>query len=327
MTIFGNDVPSTAAYSGFYLLDYGIVADAVNALPTSTITNPDGSITTITYSATATNISRAGSYTADGIATVTLDDPTGSASANITFYVGGTSFTIDNLSLNITLIDLVNQINTAAHAAGADLTASIGDANNLVLTSSRGYTIGVEVTVQATGANITEATIHLDRLLHGANFQIFTSAELGGGASSVTASAVLVGNLTVTQTTTTTVTGLRLGDFVIGSDTGSQFKNLYSIDVNTNEGAEVGMLIADMALRTVDNIRSQIGAVINNLQSIFDAQKVAYDNTKQAENVIRNTDYAEEMTNFTTLQIKMQSTIAMLAQANTLPQLVLQLLR
>jgi flagellin len=54
---------------------------------------------------------------------------------------------------------------------------------------------------------------------------------------------------------------------------------------------------------------------------------VAYDNTKQAESVIRNTDYAEEMSNFTTLQIRMQSTIAMLAQANALPQLVLQLLR
>ncbi|MFZ8859037.1 MAG: flagellin [Thermocrinis sp.] len=86
-------------------------------------------------------------------------------------------------------------------------------------------------------------------------------------------------------------------------------------------------MIVSKALQKVDTIRSQIGAVMNNLQSIFDAQKVAYDNTKQAENVIRNTDYAEEMSNFTSLQIKMQSTIAMLAQANALPQLVLQLLR
>jgi flagellin len=86
-------------------------------------------------------------------------------------------------------------------------------------------------------------------------------------------------------------------------------------------------MIVSKALQKVDTVRSQIGAVINNLQSIFDTQKVVYDNTKQAENVIRNTDYAEEMTNFTTLQIRLQSTIAMLAQANTLPQLALQLIR
>ncbi|HIQ31776.1 MAG TPA: flagellin, partial [Aquifex aeolicus] len=77
----------------------------------------------------------------------------------------------------------------------------------------------------------------------------------------------------------------------------------------------------------VDTVRSQIGAVMNNLQSIYDAQKVAYDNTREAENVIRNVDFAKEMSEFTTLQIRMQSGVAMLAQANTLPQLVLQLLR
>ncbi len=66
---------------------------------------------------------------------------------------------------------------------------------------------------------------------------------------------------------------------------------------------------------------------MNNLQAIFDAQKVAYDNTKEAESVIRNTDYAAEMSNFVSYQIRMQATVAMLAQANTLPQLVLQLMR
>jgi flagellin len=109
--------------------------------------------------------------------------------------------------------------------------------------------------------------------------------------------------------------------------TGATLKNLYTIDLSTNAGAERALMIVSKALQKVDTVRSQIGATMNNLQSIFDAQKVAYDNTKQAESVIRNTDYAEEMSNFTTLQIRMQSTIAMLAQANALPQLVLQLLR
>lgn len=116
-------------------------------------------------------------------------------------------------------------------------------------------------------------------------------------------------------------------NFDIASGSSATFSNLYTIDLSTNAGAERVLMIVSKALQKVDTIRSQIGAVMNNLQPIFDAQKVGYDNTKQAESVIRNTDYAEEMSNFTSLQIKMQSTIAMLAQASALPQLVLQLLR
>jgi flagellin len=116
-------------------------------------------------------------------------------------------------------------------------------------------------------------------------------------------------------------------NFEIASGSSAIFSNLYTIDLSTNARAERALMIVSKALQKVDTIRSQIGATMNNLQSIFDAQKVGYDNTKQAENVIRNTDYAEEMSNFTTLQVKMQSTMAMLAQANALPQMVLQLLR
>jgi len=147
--------------------------------------------------------------------------------------------------------------------------------------------------------------------------------------SGTEAAAAKVGDLYIARDTafTASLPTSGLGNYVIGSNTSSQFKNLYSVDVTTNEGAEVGMLIAEMAQRTVDKIRAQIGATMNNLQSIFDSQKVAYDNTKEAESVIRNTDYAKEMAEFTTYQIRMQATIAMLAQANTLPQLVLQLLR
>ncbi len=119
----------------------------------------------------------------------------------------------------------------------------------------------------------------------------------------------------------------QFGNFIVGSSSNSEFKNLYGLNVTTNEGAEIAMLATQIALRKVDSIRSQIGATMNNLQSIFESQKVAYDNTKEAESVIRNTDYAKEMSEFTTYQIRMQATVAMLGQANTLPQLVLQLLR
>ena len=216
--------------------------------------------------------------------------------------------------------ELIERINRATATAGADLSAS-RSGNRLVLTSSQGYTIGLTVSLSsATG------TINIHQLIND------LSDKSSGTVDSVTgtaAAAAKVGDLYIARDTafSADLPDTGLGDYVIGSNTGSQFKNLYSIDVTTNEGAEVSMLIAEMALRTVDNIRAQIGATMNNLQSIFDAQKVAYENTKAAESVIRNTDYAKEMSEFTTYQIRMQATIAMLAQANTLPQLVLQLLR
>jgi flagellin len=107
-------------------------------------------------------------------------------------------------------------------------------------------------------------------------------------------------------------------NFDIASGASTPLSNLYSIDLYTNAGAERATVIVSKALQKMDTIRSQIGATMNNLQSIFDTQKVGYDNIKQAENVVRNTDYAKEMTDFTTLQIKMQPTMAMLAQANAL---------
>ncbi|MCI4454473.1 MAG: flagellin [Thermodesulfobacterium sp.] len=302
----------TNGSSTFYLLDAGVIANEVNS-----------KLGDIGFKAKAVNVSVGNEYTA--IADV-------SGTANLTFYVGGKTVNITGLDTAVSLDTLIEEINRAAATAGADLSAS-RSGNRLVLTSSQGYTIGLSVSISPTDSNAaTSATINIDQLINDLEGK---SAGSVTAVSGTTAAAAKVGDLYIARDTAFTASlppssatkPSGLGDYVIGSSTGSQFKNLYSIDVTTNEGAEVGMLIAEMAQRTVDKIRAQIGATMNNLQSIFDSQNVAYDNTKEAESVIRNTDYAKEMSEFTTYQIRMQATVAMLAQANTLPQLVLQLLR
>ena len=308
----GNRVvdASSGSYSNgtdtFYLLDAGVIANEVNS-----------KLGDIGFKAKAVNVSIGAEYTA-------IADVAGTA--DLTFYVGGKTVSITGLDTTVSLDTLIEKINRAAATAGADLSAS-RSGNRLVLTSSQGYTIGLEVQITPSDTAVTTATINIDQLINdldGKSKGTVTSATGG-----LTAAAAKVGDLYIARDTafTASIQTSELGEYVIGSSTGSQFKNLYSIDVTTNEGAEVGMLIAEMAQRTVDKIRAQIGATMNNLQSIFDSQKVAYDNTKEAESVIRNADYAKEMAEFTTYQIRMQATIAMLAQANTLPQLVLQLLR
>jgi len=295
-------VNASSKFGDTYLLDAGVIANEVNS-----------KLGDIGFKAKAVNVSVGEEYTA--IANV-------SGTATLTFYVGGISFSLTGLDTRISLDELIERINRAAATAGADLSAS-RSGNRLVLTSSQGYTIGLSVTVDT---DADEVTINIHQLINDLSGK---SAGIVRSVTGTEAAAAKVGDLYIARDTAFSANLLDrgLGDYVIGSATGSQFKNLYSIDVTTNEGAKVSMLIAEMALRTVDNIRAQIGATMNNLQSIFDAQKVAYENTKAAESVIRNTDYAKEMSEFTTYQIRMQATIAMLAQANTLPQLVLQLLR
>ncbi len=232
----------------------------------------------------------------------------------------------------ITLSELVSAINGQAQANGYNLTATAE--NGKLVLQTNGETIGVEVDITRSASSADTTVVDLSKILQGTTTSITSS-----GTNGATAAGVLVGDLSIAglnsfsyDFSAVSATASPYG-LALKSDTGfvptgsAAFKNLYQIDVTTNSGAEDALLIVDKALKKVDTVRSQIGAVMNNLQSIYDAQKVAYDNTKEAENVIRNVDYAEEMSRFTTYQIRMQSGIAMLAQANQLPQLVLQLLR
>ena len=271
-------------------------------------------------------------YIGDGTKTFTVNF--GSISAWDSDPTGGAAF---SYTANFaTLDELVARINSAAASNGAPVRA-INEGGRLKLVTDNGETIAVEAFFNGSDIDAGEsltATINLGQILQGAGT---SSVTLNNSATDRYIAAVKVGTVVIGGFDTFKFEYSGVSDDGTSADEGLNFdiasgenvslKSLYAIDVTTNPGAEEALMIVSKALQKVDTARAQIGAVMNNLQSIFDAQKVSYDNTKEAENVIRNTDYAEEMTNFTKLQIKMQSTIAMLAQANQMPQLVLQLLR
>lgn len=83
----------------------------------------------------------------------------------------------------------------------------------------------------------------------------------------------------------------------------------------------------DVALRSVNAVRSNLGATMNRLESTINNLSVQETNMQSAESVIRDTDFALETTEFTRNQILNQSSTAMLAQANSVPQSVLSLLQ
>jgi flagellin len=95
----------------------------------------------------------------------------------------------------------------------------------------------------------------------------------------------------------------------------------------TGAGASSALASIDAALKEVTTTRSTIGSYQNRLESTISNLGVAVENLSASMSRIRDTDMAEEMTNFSKLQILQQAGTAMLAQSNALPQGVLGLLR
>ncbi|HUI71816.1 MAG TPA: flagellin, partial [Spirochaetia bacterium] len=85
--------------------------------------------------------------------------------------------------------------------------------------------------------------------------------------------------------------------------------------------------VIDHALRLVNKQRADLGAYQNRLEYAMKGLAVGAENLQAAESLIRDTDMASQMVEFVKDQILVQSSTAMLAQANTKPQTVLQLFR
>jgi flagellin len=101
---------------------------------------------------------------------------------------------------------------------------------------------------------------------------------------------------------------------------------LTSQSVGTQAAAVAAIDELDKAIGSVNEVRSNLGTYINRLEyTVSNISNLEY-NTTDAESRIRDVDFATETTSFTKNQILVQSSTAMLSQANSLPQNVLSLL-
>ncbi|MBQ3497155.1 MAG: hypothetical protein IJA73_03410 [Oscillospiraceae bacterium] len=98
------------------------------------------------------------------------------------------------------------------------------------------------------------------------------------------------------------------------------------IDVGTQQGAQDAVGKIRSAVNSVSMTRGTLGAVQNRLEYTANNLSIMEENIQDAESGIRDTDMAEEMMAYTKHNILLQSAQSMLAQANTVPQGVLQLL-
>jgi flagellin len=262
----------------------------------------------------ASDITDAGSWGAG--ATVAADDA----------YIGAGS--LDNGDLKINGVDigavnfkekdsdgsLVTAINAKSDITG--VTASVTTDGELMLTAEDGRDIVVGVT------NATD-----------------TDTLFAGGAGTTLAAAGanvrITGQVTITAQDTITVTdhdgaseaetGFATG--TIKDDNVQAVGTIANADVSTVSGANTLIESVDSALRQVDDMRAKLGAVQNRLESTIANLESVSENVSASRSRTLDADFASETANMTKAQILQQAGVAMLAQANQLPQAALSLLQ
>ncbi len=98
------------------------------------------------------------------------------------------------------------------------------------------------------------------------------------------------------------------------------------LTIETQSSAQEALEKIDNAIVEKDNIRAHFGAMQNRLEATVDNLAQQAENLQASESRISDTDVGKEMTAFIRQQILAQGAVAMLAQANSLPKMALQLL-
>jgi flagellin len=142
-----------------------------------------------------------------------------------------------------------------------------------------------------------------------------TSFGVSGGSSSVL--HIGAGSSASTDRLSITVNSMTLGSLGL---------NATSTSVSTAATALSALSLIDTAIKSVNTMRSDMGAYVNRLEFAISNLSNQIYNTQDAESRIRDVDFAKETTEFTRAQILTQSATSMLAQANQVPQGVLNLL-
>ncbi|MEQ2579376.1 flagellin [Hominiventricola aquisgranensis] len=156
----------------------------------------------------------------------------------------------------------------------------------------------------------------------------------GAGTTALTTGDGFAGTATTTPAKGKSLT-LQIGDTsadfnqmaVSVGDMHAEALGIADIDISTQVGAQTAVDKIKSAINSVSSTRGDLGAIQNRLEHTINNLSVTAENMTAAESRIRDVDMANEMMAYTKNNILVQSSQAMLAQANQLPQGVLQLLQ
>jgi flagellin len=284
----------------------------------SDILNANGQSSAIAKAAAINEVKTQSQVTATAQANVitgTAAISAGSISSG-SVYINGVNLGAVTVTANDGTGALVSAINDITSSTG--VSASTDTSNKLVLTAADGRNITVTV-------KDTEETGIL---------------ELGESAQWTNNTAVFRSSVRLTSENEISLTG-SMADLYESSSSapatntsdtsksvaidGSTY-NVASLSIDTQANAEAALLTVDAAMNDVNGVRAEIGAVQNRLQFTVANLEISAENLGSAESRIMDADFASETATYTKNQIMVQAATAILAQANTLPQLALQLL-
>lgn len=279
-----------------------IVASATGTVPTG------GSSLEIELSGDLTTV-------ADGDATTTLTTAD-STKATIT----GAIADADNFSIDVTKSGEIGLTSIAFNSTGTGSTLSAAGVLTLSLSATDSYSAS-DLNALAKSAGIDALDFDFEGTKTGA------AITTGYGASvAVTDGTGDVGSKGVTfQIGANGVQDQRVSLSI--DDMSSKGLGLTGMSIATQDDANSAIDVIDNAINTVSATRADIGALQNRLEHTVTNLGTTSENLTSAESRIRDVDMAKEMMEMTKNNILTQSATAMLAQANTQPQSVLQLLQ
>lgn len=131
-------------------------------------------------------------------------------------------------------------------------------------------------------------------------------------------------NITIgfASTATTATTGL-----TAATTNAASLPGFAALDISSVAGADTAITAMDAALKAVNSARADLGAIQNRFSSVVANLNTTAENLSASRSRIQDTDFAAETAALTRAQILQQAGVAMLAQANALPNNVLSLLR
>ena len=285
------------------------VVDASSAETVATAINGVSGVTGV--SATAQTTATLRGLSADGTVSFTIVTGTGSAA------VSAAVTTSDLSNLATAINNFSGTTGVSATEVGGVLTLTHGDGKdigiqNFVHSGDSAETIELRGSQETTGATLT-----------GPN----------SGTPAGTDSAIAVGEISFSSAVAFSIeSSVAVGSgsiLNVAAATGvsSTLTAVSSVDISSANGALNALAVLDQALAGVSSIRADLGAIQNRFQSTIANLSSVSENVSAARSRIRDADFAAETANLTRTQIIQQAGIAMLAQANALPQNVLALLQ
>jgi flagellin len=237
---------------------------------------------------------------------------------------GGTSLTAGNTGASLTAANGIANIDIQSAKVGAF---------TLVASAIVGGTTTLTLTQGATGSQ----TVVLNNVT-GFNEQ---TANFGNFGVKLTVNAALVALTGTAPQGFTTTAGTSSFDFQVGDTNSTENQINASIgdfsvsgavlnmsgDISSKGNAQTYMGMIDTAITNLSTQRGNLGASMNMISFHLANMSTMNENTKAAVSTIKDADFAAEMADFTKNQILQQSGVAMLAQANSLPQQILSLLK